>query len=492
MTRIKTILDPHIVPRGRLLPIPRAHQCEFLLNIGLFFDGTDNNMTFHPDPNTNTNVVRLWGVYRDLPDQGYFRHYISGVGTPFSEVDQTEAEMEFTAGATGAGGESRIIFGLLQLVNSVFRFTHQGKAELWGKAERAALCSYDTVPRRPRPNTELSTPALTAHQKILKRLGRSTSLVDIGEDARREFFSEVSRQLRTLVTSGETRPRISAIYIDVFGFSRGAAQARVFVNWLIDLLMPNDDLFGVPAAVRTLGLFDSVASVGATDALHLDALKFGNVKWEAATGTGHGDWATPANLKINARVQRCFHVAALHELRSNFPFESVASPDGKLPSNCEEVICPGVHSDVGGGYAPGEQGKAAFLVPLDPRIPDGGRKAIVDDQLKLSNLPLNWMYDAATQHCSAHPFSPWLELRSAEGTRVDLPSRFGLARLPETRKAVAAYFEDTKTPDLTNVRDAMRAHGLRYLSWRYSVTKRNGFEKLAKRRASPHLRRPRP
>ena len=457
----KSILDPNPVPHATLLPIPRGHRCEFTLNIGLFFDGTDNNMSYHKDPNTNTNVARLWEAYRETPSEGYFRHYVSGIGTPFTEVDETEAEMAFQGGATGAGGEARVLYGLLQVANSVHVFCTQGK-ELFDRSQRAALCSDTAVPR-PGVDTRYSAPALPAKQQTLKALGRSHGLVDIGEDGRRTFFSQIDSKLRDLV--GKSLPVVGAIYVDVFGFSRGAAQARVFVNWLFGTLLHGDQLFGAPASVRMLGLFDTVASVGPTHVLG---------------SHGHWNWASAENLKIHPKVDRCFHVAALHELRANFPLDSVALPDGSLPPNCVEVICPGAHSDVGGGYAPGDQGKAVRLVALDPHFPPprGGRKAVPDDQSKLSNLPLNWMYDAALKLTRGQPDVPWLELRSGLGLQAKLPIRFGLDRLDKIRQAVAAYFNEVNLPEPAHIRDAVRAHNLAYLAWRYAVTSKKTFEKL--------------
>ena len=63
----------------------------------------------------------------------------------------------------------------------------------------------------------------------------------------------------------------------MFGFSRGAAQARVFCNWLTDALDSDSSLCGIPLQVDFLGIFDTVASVGlANSSLVFD---------------GHGGWA---------------------------------------------------------------------------------------------------------------------------------------------------------------------------------------------------------
>ncbi len=99
----------------------------------------------------------------------------------------------------------------------------------------------------------------------------------------------------------------------------------------------------VPLRINFIGLFDTVASVGGP-ALHLD-------------------WAS--ELAIPAEVERCVHYVAAHEVRQAFPLDSVRV-DKTYPDNCEEVVYPGVHSDVGGGYGPDEQGRHQdlSLIPL--------------------------------------------------------------------------------------------------------------------------------
>lgn len=147
------------------------------------------------------------------------------------------------------------------------------------------------------------------------------------------------------------RRHIPFISLAVFGFSRGASQARAFVRKLLSRCVDKDghrcwvdkDLLRIPLRITFLGLFDTVASVGGPG-LHLD-------------------WA--AELAIPPEVERCVHYVAAHEVRRAFPLDSVRV-GRSYPGNCEEVVYPGVHSDVGGGYAPEEQGRSNLLsrIPL--------------------------------------------------------------------------------------------------------------------------------
>src|SRR5690606_2151804 len=106
------------------------------------------------------------------------------------------------------------------------------------------------------------------------------------------------------------------------------------------------------------GLFDSVASVG--------------LPTSSGIGTdGHASWADAPHLRVPPAVKNCVHFVAMHENRGSFPVELVRVA-GVLPANCCEYMFPGMHSDVGGGYAPHDQGRG----------PNGR-----DDE-KLSLLPL--------------------------------------------------------------------------------------------------------
>jgi len=103
---------------------------------------------------------------------------------------------------------------------------------------------------------------------------------------------------------------------------------------------------------------------------------------------------------------------------------------------------------------------------------------VPDDGLKLSNLALNQMYEAAVKVCAGHENSPWVALRSDLGDRRDLTARFGLNQLGAVLQAVTTYFETSEVKPGLNTRDALRQHGLRYLAWRYRVDKENLFDKL--------------
>ena len=467
MSQFETLLKPISASCARPLPYTDAGKCEFVLNIGMFFDGTNNNKNKDTSGVTHTNVARLWQAYRHKPDRGSFSHYVSGVGTPFTEID--EAASPPLAGATGAGGEERIVYGLLQVINSVHAFINNQELR-YGKQTLAALCSSAVVPNDGR--------ALSAVHTTLQGLGLSRGLVG-DEKWREKFIREEAAKVGQQLQARATRPVVKSIYVDVFGFSRGAAEARVFVTWLHRLMLSGGKLFGADAYVRMLGLFDTVSSVGRPDA-------FG--------GSGHGDWALTHDLPIHVDVKRCVHFVAMHELRSNFPCDSIAvGPEAAIPSPEKffERFYPGSHSDVGGGYAPGEQGKGVSDV-WEPRI--GGTVCASNDAAKLSQLALHDMHAAALAACDLHEDAPWIDHQSREGQAQELPRLFAIKAdrqgTPLVRLAVADYFANCGVAEGLNVREGLRQHGLRYLAWRYQVSqKKNGFEELPSVRRAVSLDR---
>jgi hypothetical protein len=113
------------------------------------------------------------------------------------------------------------------------------------------------------------------------------------------------------------------ILLDTFGFSRGACVARDFANHVKDGAI---EFAGRKAEVIFMGLWDTVSSIG----------NAGNT----------GDWPDE-NVRIgtNGTARDIVHIIAKDELRANFPLTRARRG--------QEIYMVGVHSDIGGGYAPG-------------------------------------------------------------------------------------------------------------------------------------------
>lgn len=453
MTIAKSCLEAAEVSCPRALPNDCGTYCDFNLNIGIFFDGTDNNKDRDTPTKSHSNIARLSDAYKDYWEEGFFSHYIEGVGTPALEKFGTDGESVLEA-AAGKGGEPRIIYGLLQVLNSVHRFVNKNEA-MFNPAQMKVLCSNHWV--TPEKQNEWPKPIPSEEDQILEDLNLHCGLV-ADEKVRNDFLKvsagKLSGQLRSKTVMG-----VAGIYLDIFGFSRGAAQARVFTNWLHKYFFMEKKLFGVPSYVRMLGLMDTVSSVGLPNAI---------------LGEGHWDWATPKNLHIHPDVKNCVHYVALHELRTVFPCDSISRNNG-LPDNCHEHYYPGAHSDVGGGYAPGFQGKGVTSTGNDA---SGNPLGIADDSQKLSQLPLNDMYQAAKKACQFHSLGqPWLEVAAQSETDTNpLIQEFALD--PKVRTSVETYLANCKIPQNLPIDQQLREHGLLYLTWRYLITHYDKFDRL--------------
>ncbi|WP_285285504.1 T6SS phospholipase effector Tle1-like catalytic domain-containing protein, partial [Klebsiella pneumoniae] len=175
---------------------------------------------------------------------------------------------------------------------------------------------------------------------------------------------------------------LTGIKLYVYGFSRGAAAARTFVRWLSELLPPpaaegekppqclQTGGMQLPVSVEFLGLLDTVASVGVA---HVVPVADGHMSW------ADGTMELPDDETYGGLIKKCVHLVSGHEQRLCFPLDSVRRANGKYPPCAREVVYPGMHSDIGGGYPPGDQGKA------------NGE----DDSLLLSQVVLHDLYASA-------------------------------------------------------------------------------------------------
>ena len=386
-------------------------QCEKALSIGIFFDGTRNNRTPYTKELGYSNIARLFDAY-PKDGQGISRVYIPGVGTPFPQIG--ELEHRTTGSAFALGGTERVLYAMFALYNSVHSAAFSGE-RMYSPNEVAAMCLGKTDGAQ--------------WQSTTLRLGVVSDLRDDANDGavRQTFLMDQQARLQELLEV-ESKVKIVECFVDVFGFSRGAAEARVFCSWLSRLL--NGGKFaGIPVRFRFLGIVDTVASSGFWDGI-------GNTIVNSTDG--HAGWANSKSLKVLPEVENCVHMVAMHELRKNFPLDEVAI-DEVLPPNCQEYAYPGAHSDVGGGYEPGELGIAA------------GQSQTDCDAQKLSQISLNHMYECAV--AAGVPLSKTL----AQKAEYD---PFAIA--PEVQNAFKSFLqENPSTPQLLS--EWMRP----FLAWRW-------------------------
>jgi len=182
----------------------------------------------------------------------------------------------------------------------------------------------------------------------------------------------LSSRIKQFIATHSDRP-IDAIEFDAFGFSRGAAAARHFVNEvnrsgagpLAAALSPMSSAFKSgfnwqrDIRVGFVGLFDTVVAYGSV----ADGL---NVR------SGHSG---PLHVGLPAGCARqVVQICARDEVRANFMLTTV-KPQHR------QISMPGVHSDVGGSYCKDREGPLLLIKPLhsdEALIPQDGELSAPD------------------------------------------------------------------------------------------------------------------
>lgn len=380
--------------------------CRIPVNVGLFFDGTNNHMERdrdgkrvpvpltkdekraarrkaeaaglpdeEPKPEpvpdcpmtselcSHSNVARLFLTFKkDKEADGFYRNYIQGVGTPFEEIGEPTESQEGKAFAKG--GLPRIVWGMFQVMNAIHRTVYADQP----------LYSIKKI------------------GKFAQAYSNEVGRTELGGDQQKvvtheDWFAPHLAMLEAALAA-KPKPAIPLLSVSVFGFSRGAAEAVAFCH-LFDRLLTGGKLAGIPADIRFLGLFDVVASVGGSASVAL------TLPLPGALFDGHWSWANDVDEPLPGCVAKGLHLIAAHELRMNFPVTRI---EGAM----QEVYIPGVHSNVGGGYGPGEQGRSL-----------GAQGKL------LSQIPLAFMYKAALD--AGVPLLPFseLEVRDKVDFKID-------------------------------------------------------------------------
>ncbi|CAG8865447.1 hypothetical protein PS627_01363 [Pseudomonas fluorescens] len=185
---------------------------------------------------------------------------------------------------------------------------------------------------------------------------QATGRWDTGVQARvAEAAQAIGRQLQAL-SGGDPTVVIGALEFDLFGFSRGAAAARDFAN---DLCGGADSLLALAlkecpgltgdrfswdegVVINFIGLFDTVAAI-----------------FSPLTDTnGMGD----LRLGLDAGLARhTVQLVAADEQRHHFP----------LVGSEYDIVLPGAHADIGGGYPEVMREQVLVCKPRSNRVSVG-------------------------------------------------------------------------------------------------------------------------
>ena len=222
--------------------------CSIPVQVGLFFDGTNNNLdrdlngqriavpysdktrkrleakaraegksvdSVQPpkpkqkdpmpaDEASHSNVARLYQAFpRTKRQEGLYGFYIQGVGTPFPEIGEPTESAEGKAFAKG--GQARIIWGLFQVLNSLHMAVANQKPMYAGPMIGELTQAYER---------EVGQPA-NRHQRDNKRISH------------KDWFEKHIAKLEA-VLKANPKPHIPTLRVSVFGFSRGGAEAVAF------------------------------------------------------------------------------------------------------------------------------------------------------------------------------------------------------------------------------------------------------------------------
>jgi Uncharacterized alpha/beta hydrolase domain (DUF2235) len=277
-------------------------DCRDVIHLAVFFDGTGNNEDEDEPTKKWSNVARIFRSARlfSLADKTKTTYpiYISGVGTPYNGKPVrwlSAAGVWIQDGKLGGGAGA-----------GGDRRLDQGDDAVNDRLRDVLIANAKTM------GGEVGKYAATGSAKS---------------------FAEVNAAL------GKHR-LIKVINLSIFGFSRGAALARAFSNRVLEnCKQEGDELLynGYTLRLNFMGIFDTVASFGVPAA---------NVQlpfWER-------------DLVLSPKIERCVHYVAAHEVRFSFPVDLIRKKGQFANPNWEEKTYPGVHSDVGGGYIPVDQG----------------------------------------------------------------------------------------------------------------------------------------
>ena len=225
-------------------------------------------------------------------------------------------------------------------------------------------------------------------------------------------------EFQGFVEDWRRRARLDEINVSAYGFSRGSTTARAFVHWLAahsKVTRSGNALKydGIPLNIKFLGLFDTVESVGRA-----------------------GDNTQPRLIKtsVPAFVEKCLHTVAAHELRDAFPVTALGA------NRYTQVVSPGAHSDIGGGYLGNEQARTVHL----------------------SRINLLQMHDHARG--AGIPMLSLGEMRNAEADRWETTYRHSFDVPRQAHDALAAYMTHV-SPQSGPMRDVLHAHMTWYWKW---------------------------
>ncbi|WP_417314367.1 phospholipase effector Tle1 domain-containing protein [Enterobacter sp.] len=355
----------------------RLGNCSRTLHIGFFFDGVGRNIEQDAPENRLSNIARLYRAFPapvlSSPSVTYQAHYISGLGTPFLEMEG-EALQQFMDGTINSVQD-----GLKDQPTDALKDIFKSKAG--GASTSDAL-------------NELRQKLLTP--KGLRKLMAETTLkgaikADIEatpwlRDSEFFAYSTVSgadtrlnsakirfeRAVEDAQKQGEVPVRL--ISVSVFGFDMGGTLARQFIDLLLEELCEQSSegksvFKGIPVDIVFAGLFDCSRDTPMSSDNGLDyagsVMEWAPGKYSEMAGkivSLFGRKYLGHQSPLPKGVRHSLHLVAAHERRR----WRCVYRTGREGHEHQEMLMPGCSDDIGGGLKPDQQKPSAELsrVPL--------------------------------------------------------------------------------------------------------------------------------
>ncbi|AIC19627.1 hypothetical protein EY04_12180 [Pseudomonas chlororaphis] len=282
-------------------PAPPPEKVQVALRIGVFFDGTGNNAS-------NSAMGQICGAQNPIEARD-----IDGSCKPYMR----DPESSYGNGVSN-----------IKLLRELYYAPQKTEGE------GLKRCAYRAIYIE-----GIGTKAGEKDSLITSGTGRGDTGVS---GCVQRAFREIEEHIND-VQKENPESEITSLTFDAFGFSRGAAAARHFANEVVRWLGPLELIlhdhskafsprfnrqYGNDVDMGFIGLFDTVPSVAGLSNL-------GNVRSAIAPGI---------KLHLDRRYFRSVvQLVARDEYRANFALSRV-KPDHL------EIVLPGAHSDIGGGY----------------------------------------------------------------------------------------------------------------------------------------------
>ncbi|WP_392462949.1 phospholipase effector Tle1 domain-containing protein [Aeromonas dhakensis] len=223
--------------------------------------------------------------------------------------------------------------------------------------------------------------------------GETSSASRVEQACRTQIVAKIKEQLSEILPSIEC---IHKVEFDVFGFSRGASAARQFVNLidqkgdhpLVEAMVNAPDIplkagFDWSSRddmrIQFVGLFDTVIS---------------SYLWGKRSVTLAPDCA-----------ERVVHIVAADEWRYHFDLTRIKNMASDLPATFTEVIIPGAHTDIGGGY----------YSRWSLRDPNYASPVITENKVIASFQSTESRYSKATKSDAYSKAIAYAKMRAAQG-----------------------------------------------------------------------------